>query len=112
MLSTSKVYLGQDNYQSGQAKVHVDLYCASVAANLIFQEGMVLQARWSFVYGPATTWDPQVLREVVTTHVMRNMVVEDDGNDLGNVDFDRTGHPENISASRNKRGKSGCTFSR
>lgn len=56
----------------------------------------MLQARWAFVYGPATTWDPWILREVVTARVMRNMVVEDDGDDLGNVDFDRSGRLENI----------------
>ena len=28
--------------------------------------------------------------------MMCNMAVEDDGDDLGNVDFDRSGHLENI----------------
>jgi hypothetical protein len=48
----------------------------------------VLQARWAVLRGPAYGWDRNHLTEMMTACIiMHNMIVEDEGDGAGNVDF-------------------------
>jgi hypothetical protein len=52
----------------------------------------VLEARWAIVRGPANMWDLETLWETMTACViMHNMIVEDEGDDIRNVDFEKPG---------------------
>lgn len=47
-----------------------------------------MQARWAVLRGPAYGWDRNHLAEMMTACIiMHNMIVEDEGDGAGNVDF-------------------------
>jgi hypothetical protein len=67
----------------------------------------VLQARWAVLRGLAYGWDRNHLAEMMTACIiMHNMIVEDEGDGAGNVDFSGpTGPPKvcnNIPEVRNE----------
>jgi hypothetical protein len=60
----------------------------------------VLQARWAVLRGPEDGWDRDNLEETMTVCIiMHNMIVEDEGDQVTNVDFANIGIPADLSSS-------------
>jgi hypothetical protein len=58
----------------------------------------VLQARWAVVRGPAYGWDRQTIGEIMTACIiMNNMIVEDEGENAENTNFDDPGQHADLS---------------